>query len=149
MNIIFRTLFKVIPTDFFARKYPVSVKGIILIGGKIVLLKNEREEWELPGGKLEKGETTEDCVVREIKEELNLDVHIHSIVDVWMYDVLGKVEVLIITYLCDPVASESDLRISHEHKELKLFRLDEIEALDMPEGYKNSIRKALIATPKE
>ena len=37
--------------------FPVSIKGVLYDGGKIVLLENERNEWELPGGRLEPGET--------------------------------------------------------------------------------------------
>jgi len=36
--------------------FPVSVKGVAVQGGKVLLLRNERDEWELPGGKLEPGE---------------------------------------------------------------------------------------------
>ena len=36
---------------------------------RVALLRNERGEWELPGGKLERGESPEHCLVREIQEE--------------------------------------------------------------------------------
>ena len=56
------------PQDNQAYRFPVSVKGVVLHAERVVLLKNEREEWELPGGKLELGESPEDCVTREIYE---------------------------------------------------------------------------------
>jgi 8-oxo-dGTP pyrophosphatase MutT (NUDIX family) len=36
-----------------AHAFPVSVKGVAVQGGMVLLLENERNEWELPGGKLE------------------------------------------------------------------------------------------------
>ena len=62
-------------------KFPVSVKGVVCQESKVILLKNERDEWELPGGKLELGEDPEFCCVREIKEELALNVKIGLILD--------------------------------------------------------------------
>ena len=38
-------------------------------------------KWEFPGGKIEDGETQEECVLREIKEELGVDVVLHQRVD--------------------------------------------------------------------
>lgn len=144
MNWIKAKFYKFFPSDFFAKKYPISVKGIVIFNNKIVLLKNEREEWELPGGKIEIGETSEECTLREIKEELNLVTNIHSIIDVWMYNVVGKVNVLIITYLCKPITSNINvIRISSEHKEVRLFQPNEINQLNMPLGYKSSIEKGL------
>ena len=144
MNYFLKAIFRLIPSDYFSKKYPVSVKGIVRVNDKKVLLKNEREEWELPGGKIELRETTEQCLVREIKEELNITSEIHSLVDVWMYNISGRVNVLIITFLCSPVQmDEAKVKVSNEHKEVGFFRKEEIPALKMPDGYKNSILKAL------
>ena len=43
-------------------------------GGEVVLLENERDEWELSGGKLEPAESPQLCVARQIAEELRLQV---------------------------------------------------------------------------
>lgn len=37
-------------TDGRGPRYPVSIKGVVFVGKRAVLLKNERDEWELPGG---------------------------------------------------------------------------------------------------
>jgi 8-oxo-dGTP pyrophosphatase MutT (NUDIX family) len=47
------------------RGWPVSVKGVLIRGAHTVPLKNERNEWELPGGRLDRGESPNECVVRE------------------------------------------------------------------------------------
>ena len=49
-------------------RFPISVKGVIPTDDGVVLLRNERGEWELPGGRLETGESPEECVAREILE---------------------------------------------------------------------------------
>jgi NUDIX domain len=55
------------PAHPAAHAFPVSVKGVAVQGGGVLLLENERNEWELPGGKLELREEPADCVVREIR----------------------------------------------------------------------------------
>jgi 8-oxo-dGTP pyrophosphatase MutT (NUDIX family) len=116
----------------------VSVKGVVERGGRYVLLKNERDEWELPGGKLEQGETIEDCLVREIEEELNLSTRVGRPLNNWVYFVNG-VHVLIITYALQILDERADMKVSREHKELRSFPLEEIAGLRMPDGYKQSI----------
>ena len=76
-------------TDNLAARFPVSIKGVVEHDGLFVLLKNERDEWELPGGKLEPGEAIEDCLVREIDEELNLPVAVGRPLNNWVYFVAG------------------------------------------------------------
>jgi 8-oxo-dGTP pyrophosphatase MutT (NUDIX family) len=127
------------PRDNDAYRFPVSVKGVIIRDGKVVLLRNERDEWELPGGKLELSESPERCLAREISEELRLTIEPESILDSWIYTIVPGVDVLVLTYGC--LESSLDQAIlSDEHKELRWFPLAEIDTLKMPEGYKTSIR---------
>ena len=74
-----------IPDDNEAYRFPVSVKGVVFVDSKVALLKNSRDEWELPGGKLELGESPEICVVREISEELAITARVGPLLDAWVY----------------------------------------------------------------
>jgi|RhiMetStandDraft_8_1073273.scaffolds.fasta_scaffold21409_1 mutator protein MutT len=127
------------PQDNRAYRFPISVKGVVLHDERVVLLKNEREEWELPGGKLEPGESPEGCVIREIHEELGLHVSPGPLLDSWVYHIGTGVDVLIVTYGCYPAPFA---RVTHspEHKAVGLFTLQELHVLPMPEGYKKSIQ---------
>ena len=127
------------PRDNDARRFPVSIKGVVIRGDKVVLLRNDRDEWELPGGKLELSESPRQCLAREIAEELQLGVEPESILDSWVYTIASGVHVLVIAYGCVE-SSLGEAVLSDEHKELQWFPLAEIDTLNLPEGYKASIR---------
>ncbi|MBV8821861.1 MAG: NUDIX domain-containing protein [Ktedonobacteraceae bacterium] len=133
------TTSNLIPQDNKAYRFPVSVKGIIYQNNSIVLLKNERDEWELPGGKLELGEAPEQCVAREIEEELGLVAKTGPLLDSWIYHIYEGVDVLILTYGCYATPF-SEITHSPEHKAVGLFGPEDIKGLIMPEGYKKSIQ---------
>lgn len=60
---------------------PIVLAGCVLLDpyGRILLLHRQRDDigqWELPGGKVSQGETPVVAAIREIKEELGVDVDI-------------------------------------------------------------------------
>ena len=118
-------------------RFPVSVKGVILAAPGVLLLENERGEWELPGGKLEPGETPEACLVREVREEVGLAVTVGPLLDVWVYRVAGA-EVLVVTYGCH-AATDAGARCGPEHRSLSFVALDRLDGVPMPEGYRHAV----------
>ena len=129
------------PNDNEAYRFPVSIKGVVFLQSRVALLKNNRNEWELPGGKLELGETPEERLRREVEEELNLTVRVGPLLDTWVYHITKGVDVFIVTYGCSPATAAATIRHSAEHEAAGLIPLSEAAGLNMPEGYKRSIRQ--------
>ncbi|WP_030948020.1 NUDIX domain-containing protein [Streptomyces sp. NRRL S-646] len=125
--------------------WPVSVKGVAVDSRRrVLLLKNEREESELPGGRLEQVEPTPELTVeREIEEETGWTVKARQLLDVWTYQPLPETlpgrRVVIVTYGCTVLTPDMKPVVSNEHQELGLFTSAEVPGLTMPDGYKQSI----------
>ncbi len=118
--------------------FPVSIKGVVEHHGRVLLVRNERDEWELPGGKIGLGETPEGCLAREIEEEVAWRVRVGPILDAWLYHIRNGRDVLIVTYGCSTDAVTPP-GLSEEHSASGLFAEPEIVGLNMPSGYKRSI----------
>jgi 8-oxo-dGTP pyrophosphatase MutT (NUDIX family) len=127
------------PRDNEAHRFPVSVKGVIIRDDKVILCRNERDEWELPGGKLELSESPKECLTREVAEELQLDIEPESILASWVYTIASGVHVVVVAYGCVE-SSLGDVILSSEHKAVQWFPLAEIDTLNLPDGYKASIK---------
>ncbi|HEX6353401.1 NUDIX hydrolase [Actinophytocola sp.] len=107
---------------------------------RVLLLKNDRDRWELPGGRIEPGETPEQCVAREVAEETRWQVTTGPLLDTWMYHIESVgAHVFIVTYGCYPNSDGAPV-LSAEHSDIGLFTLNEVANLDIPEGYQRSIR---------
>jgi 8-oxo-dGTP pyrophosphatase MutT (NUDIX family) len=128
--------------------FPVSAKGIVFEEDKVWLRKNERDEWELPGGKIDAGEQPGDTVVRELEEELGFRVELGPLVDASMYRYPGlpegKLGVLVVSYLCRLVQKVGDFEHEGEagKAEFHRFAIPEVDSLTMPDFYKQAILKA-------
>jgi 8-oxo-dGTP pyrophosphatase MutT (NUDIX family) len=117
---------------------PTSIKGVLLIDRRVVLVLNSRQEWELPGGRLENGEDHAQTLVREFAEELSISVRISTPIDSYLFEVIPGRHVFIVTYGCTLVGNFQP-RISDEHIEHCLWPVDRLSELNLPGGYKRSI----------
>ena len=75
--------------------FTIRVTGILIENNEILLVKqklSDKRDWSLPGGKLERGETIQQGIIREMKEETGLDTEVDSLL-----------------YLCDVSSSGNSL----------------------------------------
>ena len=84
------------------------------------------KKWEFPGGKVEEHETTEETIIREIQEELNLKVAITDFV-IQVDHQYPDFRIIMDTFLC---AIESGELILTEHIDHKWLHKNELESLD-------------------
>jgi 8-oxo-dGTP diphosphatase len=89
------------------------------------LHKAEGGLWEFPGGKLEAGENPEICIVREIREELNLLIHPREQLNASDHLYPGKT-IRLIPVLCDWVSGSLQL---HEHAAYQWLLPEELPTL--------------------
>ena len=92
-------------------KSQVDVGAAIIFNRERILISQRDEKshlsgfWEFPGGKREPYESFEDCVVREIREELNIDIRVESYFETVNYEYAEKI-VLLKFYLCRYLGGE-------------------------------------------
>ena len=125
--------------------YGLTVRGVIKNdSGEILIVKRhpksktDPEMWELPGGKVEKGEHFADALVREIKEETDLDVSVGDFCEAVQNDYSHKRTVQLMMYLTD---IEGEVKISEEHTDFMWASIDEIKTLELSTSLKKLLEK--------
>lgn len=87
---------------------------------------NYKDGWEIPGGKLEPGETPEECIVREIREELATEVRAERILGVVDYD-YPSFHLTMHCILCTIVSGKLQLL---EHEAAKWVNKETLRSVD-------------------
>lgn len=127
------------------RPYGLTVRGIIKNNANEILIvkrhpksRTDPEMWELPGGKVEKGEFFADALVREIKEETNLDVKVGDFAEAVQNDYMHKRTVQVMMYLDDV---KGEVKISDEHTDWMWADLEKIKDLEISTSLKKVLEK--------
>jgi 8-oxo-dGTP diphosphatase len=92
-------------------------------------------KWEFPGGKVDLNETKKIALMREIKEELNIDIKvIKKITKIKYFD--KKVNIVIHYYFCEIINGNIKL---NEHEDSKWLKIENLKNIDLVEGDKSII----------
>ncbi len=134
------------------REYPsrpiVGIGAVIARGGKLLLARRGsepgRNKWSVPGGLVELGETVEETIVREVKEETNLDVEVHSLVDVvnnLVRDEEGKIRYHFVILDFFAKVKGGALRAGSDLREVKWVPLDQVERFDLTGTFREFLER--------
>ena len=127
------------------KAYGLTVRGVIKNNNDEILIlkrhpasRSDPEKWELPGGKVEPGEFFDDALVREIKEETNLDAKVGDFCEAVQKDSIHKRTVQLIMYLDDV---KGDVEISDEHTDWMWASLEKIKTLEISVSLEKTLDK--------
>ena len=89
-------------------------------------------KWEFPGGKLEVNELPEEALIREINEELNIEIKIIEALPIAEHAYVPEKIIQLIPFRCVSVSDETPTPT--EHSELRWVKSDELLKLDWAEA---------------
>lgn len=109
--------------------------AIVIINDKILVTQRSEKmklplKWEFPGGKLEENETEEQCIIREILEEINIEIEIVKRLSDSIFD-YGTFKINLIPFIANYKKGAIKLL---EHKSYKLLNKIELVNLDWAEA---------------
>lgn len=116
----------------------ISVKAVIIDRGRVLLLANDRGEWELPGGRLDPGESEPAALLREIGEELGIATRLGPRLAEEPFEVIPGRSVRVVSYGCE-IDGTGPITLSAEHRDLLWAPVDALGDLPLPGVYRRAI----------
>ncbi len=127
-------------------RYVKVIAAIIRKEGRILIGKRRAGtfagKWEFPGGKMEPGETPEECLARELAEELGIEARVGKLFLATKHT-YSHMAIEFVTYEAEIVSGEPRLR---DHNEIRWVLPEELSLYDFPEADRPVVEK--LARPK-
>jgi len=120
-------------------EFNISVKGVVCRDNKFLLRSNERNEYELIGGRLEnKDNSFRERLKTEFLEETGLKIEVNKFLSPFVY-MIGDGVVFVFPYICELTSTTSTDRLKPDIDGGKVSWINggEIKDLNMPDGYKD------------
>ena len=131
----------------------ITARAVIIHNGEVILLyrhKEKEEYYALPGGHIELNETKEECLIREVKEELNINIRIISFLGIVKKK--GHIDYI---YNCEYLSGklllggeEKEQNNPSNYYEIHRIRLQDIDKLPLYPDNLKMIEKALLERNK-
>lgn len=112
---------------------PVTA-AVIENDGKILIARRKRpfmgHYWEFPGGKLEENETLEECLKREIREELGIDIKVGELISSRKHVLNCQSAIMLYAYRACRLSGEITLS---DHEEVAWVEPEDLVRYNFPE----------------
>jgi ADP-ribose pyrophosphatase YjhB (NUDIX family) len=121
---------------------PVSVKGVCADArGRVLLCRNHRGEWELPGGRPQREEVFSDTLRRELREETGLEIEVGPLLGVRALEAVPGRWVDIVAFACELAEPAAQLQVSDEHSEVAFHDPARLGPDELTGVYRELIRR--------
>jgi len=127
------------------KPYGLTMRGIARRNNEILILKRHPKsrtnpnKWELPGGKVDSGEDFDKALIREFKEETNLDIELGQLIGAVQEDFPHKKTIALVMEII--LSEEIEVKISHEHIDWKWATIDEIKDLKISNWFETLLKE--------